>query len=245
MIWLPHGQSDKGWKYPYFESLRDEDLLLVYGSRMRVVLAAKHVAIPTLAIGSYRLEYARQHARFYEPLVESLVGSERFLLYAPTWQDPEGNGTLWPTLAYLETAPRSVYRCAIRPHPNSIALDPASWERWKGRSGASFLILDNFPPVYPVLSRCEAYIGDCSSIGYDFLHFDRPLFFIGQNPFQPATGPSSYLMQAGTQIQTTDILHLLSSFTPQDYKNPRRKELLAEAFQADTDWQNQLRKFVE
>ena len=42
--------------------------------------------------------------------------------------------------------------------------------------------LKDFPPIYPLLDFVEAYIGDASSIGYDMLTFNKPLFFTSKHP---------------------------------------------------------------
>jgi CDP-glycerol glycerophosphotransferase (TagB/SpsB family) len=38
-------------------------------------------------------------------------------------------------------------------------------------------LLEHFPPVYPILSLADVYLGDASSVGYDYLFYERPMFF--------------------------------------------------------------------
>ena len=44
-----------------------------------------------------------------------------------------------------------------------------------------------------------------SSIGYDFLAFDRPLFFLNQNARDPLTDPGLYLFRCGIEIKKKTI----------------------------------------
>jgi len=48
--------------------------------------------------------------------------------------------------------------------------------RYENRSDV--VLLENFPPIYPLIEKCDLYIGDYSSIGYDFLALDKPLYFL-------------------------------------------------------------------
>jgi CDP-glycerol glycerophosphotransferase (TagB/SpsB family) len=43
---------------------------------------------------------------------------------------------------------------------------------------SQIVVIKNFPLIYPLLSSIDALITDVSSIGYDFLYFNRPLFLI-------------------------------------------------------------------
>ena len=132
MAWLPHGQSDKGFKTPYFEALSKEDLLLIYGRRMADVLHQKNVLIPTETVGNFRLQYFRTHTQFYEKLLNKTFGKERFLLYAPTWEDAERNGSFWEAIPYLTKEMPSHVKLAIKPHPNTLHQFAPQIERCKG-----------------------------------------------------------------------------------------------------------------
>ena len=67
----------------------------------------------------------------------------------------------------------------IKVHPNMQKTAPAKIERCRGKieGMANISFMDDFPPIYPLLDRTDAYIGDMSSIGYDYLRFGRPMFF--------------------------------------------------------------------
>ncbi len=208
-IWLPHGQSDKGWKSPYFEALGGEDLLLVYGDRMREVLRAKKIALPNISIGNFRWQFYRLHKKFYDMLIHQQFGQKRFILYAPTWDDSEQNSSFWKAFDSLIRAVPPHLHLLIKVHPNMEKTAPAQIERCRGiiEGVPNISFLDEFPPIYPLLDKTDAYIGDMSSIGYDYLRFGRPMFFLTD---KKSNNPSTYLMQYGTQILYQEIPELFS-----------------------------------
>jgi hypothetical protein len=163
-IWLPHGLSDKGWKNPIFQGLKEESLLLVYGDKMRRTLTKEKVKIPTLSIGNFRYSY-------FQKFQDKNTKIKKHILYAPTWEDLEGNSTFWD---HYQSLLAQVPNLLIKLHPNMYQKYRLEIE----------LSLDKdkkieIPTIYPILSQAQAYIGDLSSIGYDFLVFNRPLYFIG------------------------------------------------------------------
>jgi hypothetical protein len=172
-LWLPHGNSDKGWKIPIFDALGTDEPLLIYGQQMRQRCQERPHAI----IGNFRKQYYEMHRPFYRQLTRAELPIDDIapVLYAPTWVDPEGNGTFWSDVkSVLQTIPTQT-TLWIRPHPNMVKTDEHRLLALTGPLKAR--LLPEFPPVYPVLEYATAYIGDMSSVGYDFLAFDRPLFF--------------------------------------------------------------------
>ena len=214
-IWLPHGQSDKGWKSPYFEALGGEDLLLVYGNRMREVLQAKKIALPTISVGNFRWQFYQMHKNFYDNLMLEHFGQKRFVLYAPTWDDSEQNGSFWKAFDLLIQAVPPHLHLLIKVHPNMQKTAPAKIERCRGviEGMPNISFLDDFPPIYPLLDRSDAYIGDMSSIGYDYLRFGRPMFFVTEIKTDPTNNPSAHLMQHGTQIVYEEIPDLFDKIS--------------------------------
>ena len=45
-------------------------------------------------------------------------------------------------------------------------------------SQKNILFLEDFPLIYPLLDFIDIYIGDFSSIGYDFLTFDKAMYLL-------------------------------------------------------------------
>lgn len=95
------------------------------------------------------------------------------------WEDCENNCSFWQSFPQLAQHLPPEVNLIVKLHPNTIAQHTLQIERMMGRyeSGQLQFLLD-FPPIYPLLDRCDAYLGDRSSIGYDFLFFDRPMFFL-------------------------------------------------------------------
>ena len=84
----------RGGNLPFSEALGEEDLLLIYGDRMREVLRAKNIAIPQIGVGNFRWQFYQLHKEFYnDRLMDQQFGQKRFILYAPTWDDSEQNGS--------------------------------------------------------------------------------------------------------------------------------------------------------
>ena len=241
MIWLPHGLSDKGWGVSAFEALGKEDLLLIYGPKMAHVLAAKKIDRPAIQIGSYRLQYFRKHQAYYETQVNARFGSSRFHLYAPTWNDWENNGLFWEVYPFLASAIPNRQKLLIKLHPNTELKYLPEIEMLKGHAPTHVSFVEHFPPIYPLLSRADSYIGDLSSIGYDFLHFQKPLFFTVREKKDPRLDPSAYLMRAGVQLLPSELNQLLN---PNLSYAEEGKKVLEYGFQADENWIQQVQSWV-
>lgn len=186
-IWCPHGNSDKGRHSPLMEGLKDEEHILSYGPRIEAFIKEKGIDVPMTRVGNFRLEYFKTHESFYEGLVPSKKG--RVILYAPTWQDSEKNSSfvsLWP---YLLRVP-SHLTLWVRLHPHLYIQCPDEIEAFKSQATDNVVFIENFPPVYPILAKSDLYIGDMSSVGYDFLYFRKPLIVLNSSTL---AGASTYL----------------------------------------------------
>lgn len=191
-VFCPHGNSDKG------HSLRehaDQDISLIYGDHLKDLLeetgAAKKIG-RFARTGNYRYPYYLQHREFFDQLAEEKVfrqfqGDKPIILYAPTWSDKENPSSFFESIDHLieELAPS--YHLLIKLHPFLMEDHPAHTYAMMARyeHNSSVCFLTDFPPIYPLLSRCALYLGDYSSIGYDFLAFDRPLYFVRSNQSSP------------------------------------------------------------
>lgn len=230
-IWCPHGNSDKGWNIPFMEGLQEETLLLIYGKRMRMFLQAKGILTPTLSIGNYRLLYYQRHAAFYDSFFPP--SPRPLLLYAPTWQDLEHSSSLEGICTHLiKDRPKDV-DLLIKPHPHLKQQNPDLLDQLKRCAQ----VLEDFPPIYPLLKRTALYIGDMSSIGYDFLFFKRPMLFLNPNCRNPKKDPSLYLTQCGSLLLPEEYpmlypsIHLLL----QDHSlKEKQEEIYQETFDIAT-----------
>jgi hypothetical protein len=194
-VWLPHGNSDKGWNSPFFEALQEEEIALVYGQKMIDFMHQKKAFPKTISVGNFRLHYYMKHKKFYEKLFNGPKKTKIFL-YTPTWDDAENNNSFWKAFPSLSTNLPKDCHLLIKLHPNTLSKYVLELEILMGRfkKQKNITFLPEFPPIYPLLNACDAYIGDMSSIGYDFLHFNRPLFFLNANP-------SLALNQCGLKIE--------------------------------------------
>lgn len=220
VLWLPHGNSDKGWNSPLFEALKDQKTAFVYGQKMIDFMQAKNVFPKTIKIGNFRWEYFQKHRDFYQNEVNKILpSSDQNILYAPTWDDFENNNSFWKAFPHLIEALPNHMNLLIKLHPNTLRKYEIELEILQGRmSKSNVIFLPEFPPIYPILDSCIAYIGDMSSIGYDFLTFNRPLFFLNANPALP-------LHQCGTAIESKTF-----KFELCDHHSEARKKLYEYTF---------------
>lgn len=210
-LWLPHGNSDKGWRGPLFEALSSSETALVYGQKMIDFLRQKQVSARTVPIGNFRASYWESHRSFYTPILQekilSRLPANPIYLYAPTWSDQEDNGSFWKAFPELAEALPSSLNLLVKLHPNIRRKDEIRLEVLLGRyeKRPNILFLEDFPPVYPLLSLASAYIGDMSSIGYDFLYFNKPMYFLNPNQRDAKSDPGLYLFRCGIETDPSGV----------------------------------------
>jgi len=204
-IYCPHGNSDKGHASQFMEGLSKEEIVLVYGQKMRDFMAEKgsySQLYAAITVGNYRFDYYKKHVFFYKDLIQEEIASKfrntyPTLLYAPTWDDAERSCSFHCTINSLIKQLPSEWNLIVKPHPNTIqTMDYCcSMENRK-----NILFLEHFPPIYPLLNFVDAYLGDMSSIGYDCLTFQKPMFFLNTNRRDPKTDKGLYLYRCGRVI---------------------------------------------
>lgn len=187
LILCPHGQSDKGYHYPSLAQYAQQDAVLLYGPLLIEMLQELNIwpSIKNYAIiGNYRLKFYRKYQTFYDDLVEREIFSKlnpknRTLLYAPTWKDQDQSTSFFRFAPSVISQLPKDWNLIIKLHPLLEQKDPALFYSIAALADPkeNVLLIDQFPPVYPILNRADVYLGDHSSVGYDFLAFERPLFF--------------------------------------------------------------------
>lgn len=217
-FWLPHGNSDKGWKSAFFEALSTEQTVFVYGQKMIDFMKEKDVLLPRLKVvrvGNFRYQYFQCHSAFYRKQLQENIpfsSTERTFLYAPTWKDIEDNSSFWQAFPILaETLPDN-YTLLVKLHPNTQRTSEPEIERFIGRyqKKKNIVWISNFPPIYPLLELCDGYIGDMSSIGYDFLSRNRPMYFLNSQRRDSKTDKGLYLYRCGLELLPEDYSSLFS-----------------------------------
>lgn len=222
--YLPHGQSDKGLSNPEMLSITNHEFACIYGKRQRTLVKSCKELIE---IGNFRLAYYKEHQEFLDQITEEYIfkkfqKKQNTILYAPTWQDSEHQTTFfteWKEL--IETLPDE-YNLIIKLHPLLEKHHPAHVHSALGYhlKKPNVQILFEYPLIYPLLSRIDVYLGDYSSIGYDFLYFNKPMFFLGKE--------KTPLYDCGKHL--TKAKDLISSLSNQEDLYQKRKDLYKYAF---------------
>lgn len=195
-VWIPHGNSDKALFSDFTDGLKDEEVVLVYGNQM-IDLFLKEKRLHRLKayviLGNYRYQFYLKHKEFYRELVQkeiidALPRSPRNILYAPTWQDQARSSTFFSAFGHLASSLPDGYNLLIKLHPNLLMQEEIQIDRlrYQFRDKKNLLFIDDFPPIYPLLDFVDIYLGDISSIGYDFLTMNKPLFFLHPSGAPPA-----------------------------------------------------------
>lgn len=207
--WLPHGSSGK----KNMSALKEEEHLLVYGNKMKKSLPAD-VQDKTQFIGNFRQKYFLLHQKFYKNLVAKHFSfSDKNILYAPSWE--EENIERW--IASLIAHKKESMHLFIKLHPNTYLKNGGVLhEKFAASKGVFFI--KNFFPIYPLLDHVDHLFTDISSIGYDFLSFDKPLSFTTKN--------DDMLHKCGKEVEIDD------PYIPfeKEHYSTNRKELYAETF---------------
>jgi hypothetical protein len=209
-IWCPHGNSDKGASIFYMEALKKEEAALLYGKQMIDFFQRKQVFEQLkghVITGHFRYQFYVSHRKFYDSLVEKqiirkLPKAKKTILYAPTWRDYENSSSFFDAAKPLFEKCPSNYNLIVKLHPNLILQEEFKVEEIvkKYEDRDNLLFLSDFTPINPLLNVTNIYIGDMSSIGYDFLIFNRPMFFLNQNP-RGSSNSEPYLFRCGIEIK--------------------------------------------
>lgn len=174
MVYCPHGNSDK-------KQSGRQDIALFYGPQMKNHLTTTK-ASRYIQTGNFRLAYYLEHKPLYDELLQNelqgkLDPRKKTVFFAPTWPGQSPSSFEQTARVVREIAP--FYNILIRWHPFINELYPAKSSQIRAACPEA-LFLDDFPCIYPILNLADFYLGDFSSIGYDFLAFNKPLFFLEQ-----------------------------------------------------------------
>lgn len=207
-IHCPHGFSDKGF---YLKKCANEDIVLLYGQNM-IDQLKHHEVFEQLShyviTGNYRYTYFKQHLEFYDGIVEKEVLCKfakklPVILYAPTWLDVEESTTFFDAYSYILGNLPDEYNLIVKLHPRLELDDTANYYHIIGKfeNKPNVLFLKDFSLVYPLLAHTDIYVGDMSSIGYDFLPFNKPMFFLNKQRRDPKTDRGLYLFRCGVDMK--------------------------------------------
>lgn len=223
-IYHLHGCSDKGYHSTWIDPkghIRDVDLLLIYGKRMEDLLEHKNLLDKPksfLPVGNYRYLYYLKHKRFFDQKAHDDIFSKfkqdkPTLFYAPTWEDHEGSCSFFDITPDLCRDLSSDFNILIKLHPNMTlkreGYDPSSVLKklYEYAKIPGVLVVPFYPLIYPLIEQSSLYLGDFSSVGYDVLAFEKPMFFLNHLD-RPLNDPSAYLHQCGVTLNKSSFKNL-------------------------------------
>jgi hypothetical protein len=177
-----HGNPYKFRSDYWIERYAHEDCLLIYGQHLIDYLGEKGVfdrLKKKVFMGNIRKRYYEEHRAFFDRVAQPYLFPEnggRTIFWAPTWHYPHVPDELFP----LKHIP-DPFQILFKPHPFMFHLHPEKIAVWREEMRASkkILFLEEIPLIYPLIQKAQFYLGDYSSVAYDFLSLDRPLFLIG------------------------------------------------------------------
>ena len=218
-----HGHSDKFRQEYWAEQLIHEDMILLYGPEMVHFLKTCGIFERLKAwvyVGNYRYAYYMKHRAFFDakvaPFLPDRQGRMR-ILYAPTWSFPQEAGFYGsPFFEQIENILRvpDDFQLIVKLHPFMYRLFPEVVIQLQRRyTSDHIVVLEDIPLVYPFLTQVDAYLGDYSSVGYDFLAMDRPLFLLTPGP----------IAEAGTCIHDVTTLYQTIAKTPDRHAEARQR----------------------
>lgn len=182
-----HGNPDKFRSSFWIERYADEDVILIYGQHLIDYLKEKRVwsrLKETINIGNLRYSYYKEHQTFFDSVARPHFSFEKkkpILFWAPTWSYTSGCDdspffTLYPLI--FAALPEE-YQMVVKLHPFMFHLHPQKVAHII-ESFPHIHFIGEIPLIYPFLNQVDIFVGDYSSVTYDFLAFDRPLFFLGE-----------------------------------------------------------------
>jgi len=235
LVFCPHGNSDKGYiMKAKMQAYALQDMVLLYGNHMINFLKKLNVfdhLKQYATVGNFRLSFYKKFKKFYDDLTNKIVFSKFFkknktILYAPTWKDQENSSSFFDIFKKLIKKVPPHYNLIIKPHPNLEKKNPVKfYQLYEEKFPNNILFLEDFPLIYPLLNNCDIYLGDFSSIGYDFLYFCKPMFFLDhlqRNSFNK----SLFLYKCGKAIDKkywNNIFPYIESNLNNNFKKTQKK----------------------
>ncbi len=217
---IPHGNSDKGYASGVLGNYVYQDICLLYGDHMLDMLRYHDILKDlknTVIVGNLRLAYYQKYQPFFDAMAEKKIFSrldpkKKTILYAPTWDDYEKSTSIFDVYPFvLEQIPRE-YNLIVKLHPWMLRFESIGKVYHilgKHEDIPNLVFISEYPPIYPLLAKADIYLGDFSSIGYDFLAFNRSMFFFNSSN-RPSSDKSLFLHQCGTTISLQEGDQILS-----------------------------------
>lgn len=230
VVFCPHGFSEKRQRWSAAAAF--QDVFLVHGQFGLDQLKDWGVfdqAERYVLISSLRYRHYLRHREFFDSLAARLApqspGGRRTILYAPTWNDALGSTSVFHMIRILVDHLPDGYDLLIKTHPlleqHPERLD-AVLSATKAHSRVK--VIRNNPLIYPWLARADVYIGDMSAVAYDFLVFDRPMYFLNQTYGGSADAAATRLFQCGTVVAPDAYERIFHRLESEDQSNSQYSE---------------------
>jgi len=171
ILFAPHGNSDKE---AFLDMPITQDIDLVYGPQMKLLKKGR----PFVEIGNLRWWFYQNHKTHFDHLAEKFFVGKKTILYAPTWESKASTTSFFEQIDGVTDLVEKDYNLLVKLHPLLEENDPAKFYRILGEYENKVTFIQRFPAIYPLLEKTDIYLGDYSSIGYDFLTYNRPMFFL-------------------------------------------------------------------
>jgi len=257
IVHCPHGFSDKGY---WFEECLDQDVTLVYGQNMLDLIYDQNPSkqLPNYVMsGNLRYDYYLRYQDHFNQLVAEEVLSkfpeqQPTIIYAPTWNDRERSTSFFDAADTICTHLPDHYNLIVKLHPNlelasGIAQVYALMGKHQHRT--NILFLQHFTPIYPLLASCDLYIGDRSAVGYDFLAFNKPMYFLNNSLRESTTDRGVYIFRCGIEIAPrnyVNVFKIIEETLPsnQEHFAAIRKEIYDYSF-VHRPWDEVRREVIE
>ena len=205
VVYVPHGFSEK--RQDWARGTAFQDVAVLYGQHAFDQLAALGVAgylHHFIVSGDLRRAYYARHAAWFGAQLAGLgldgARPGRTLLYAPTWQDAIGSSSFFRAFESFASALPADWRLVVKLHPHlehfAFTLDQIA-TLCRGRD---VHLIRASPLTHPFLDLADAYVGDMSSLAYDFLACGRPMFFTNATARTSTDAAGSRLFGCGTVI---------------------------------------------
>jgi hypothetical protein len=217
-IFCPHGNSDKGFiNKSLLQAYAFQGGLFLYGNQQLDNLKKLNILKslpPYKKIGNFRYSFYLNQKAFYDDLAQKEIFSKinpknKTILYVPTWKDSENSTSFFSICKKLiKTLPKD-YNLIIKVHPLLEKRDPSLFYQTLPENLPSNVLILNTPLVFPILEKIDILLGDFSSIGYDFLIFEKPMFFIDHLQRNSKTS-SLNLHKCGISIPKTHYNNIYS-----------------------------------
>lgn len=224
-IFSPHGYSDKETLLNHPIS---QEIELVYAEN-----SSSSLSNTKLEIGNIRLWFYQQYKDHFDALAAPFFAKQekKTILYAPTWETKASPTSFFQHIDKIVVSLAPSYNLLVKLHPLLEENDPSAFYRILGKyeKKASFIL--DFPLVYPLLEKTDIYLGDYSSIGYDFLFYDRPMFFLGKGGNLGACGKPFEGAVEGQQMDLSSLRRQLYERTFAPCKPEKIKALLSQGLQ--------------